>query len=180
MSAQLAGRTISAASQTAGKVKVTSPQKPSFSLGKVEISVRPSMQKAKNDYGTVVSVLKEDFHGFATGSIGAPDLNTVLTYAFPGECEYPWINFKPGYTQQQGWGGANVWQAGGTVCLNADGENFSHLNTPMLNVSGYQNIAIVRFDGVSDSLFSCLIREIRTLPSFASMPVRRKEWPIRL
>ncbi|ERJ65022.1 fibronectin type III domain protein [Porphyromonas gingivalis F0569] len=146
MSAQLAGRTISAASQTAGKVKVTSPQKPSFSLGKVEISVRPSMQKAKNDYGTVVSVLKEDFHGFATGSIGAPDLNTVLTYAFPGECEYPWINFKPGYTQQQGWGGANVWQAGGTVCLNADGENFSHLNTPMLNVSGYQNIAIVRFD----------------------------------
>lgn len=146
MSAQLAGRTISAASQTAGKVKVTSPQKPSFSLGKVEISVRPSMQKAKNDYGTVISVLKEDFHGFATGSIGAPDLNTVLTYAFPGECEYPWINFKPGYTQQQGWGGANVWQAGGTVCLNADGENFSHLNTPMLNVSGYQNIAIVRFD----------------------------------
>ncbi len=146
MSAQLAGRTISAASQTAGKVKVTSSQKPSFSLGKVEISVRPSMQKAKNDYGTVVSVLKEDFHGFATGSIGAPDLNTVLTYAFPGECEYSWINFKPGYTQQQGWGGANVWQAGGTVCLNADGENFSHLNTPMLNVSGYQNIAIVRFD----------------------------------
>lgn len=146
MSAQLAGRTISTASQTAGKVKVTSPQKPSFSLGKVEISVRPSMQKAKNDYGTVVSVLKEDFHGFVTGSIGAPDLNTVLTYAFPGECEYPWINFNPGYTQQQGWGGANVWQAGGTVCLNADGENFSHLNTPMLNVSGYQNIAIVRFD----------------------------------
>ncbi|KGN85004.1 hypothetical protein HR15_10260, partial [Porphyromonas gulae] len=91
------------------------------------------MQKAENDYGTVVSVLKEDFHGFTTGSIGAPDLNTVLTYVFPGECEYPWINFKPGYTHQEGWGAANVWQAGGTVCLNADGENFSHLNTPMLN-----------------------------------------------
>ncbi|WP_304297459.1 T9SS C-terminal target domain-containing protein [Porphyromonas gulae] len=145
-SAQLTGRTVSAVSQTAGKVKVAAPQKPSFSQGKVQVSVMPRKQKKANDYGTEVSILKEDFAGFTAGSIGAPDLNTVLTYAFPGECEYPWINFKPGYTHQEGWGAANVWQAGGTICLNADGENFSHLNTPMLNASGYENIVLVRFD----------------------------------
>lgn len=103
------------------------------------------VSKATSDYGTEVSILNEPFTGLPNGSVGNPDLNTILTLPYPGEAQYPWTNFKPGYLNMDNWGAENVWQAGGTICLNADGQNFSHLNTPMLNVSAHGGIVFVRF-----------------------------------
>ncbi len=113
-------------------------------FSKVDTERAPVMKVTKPDadYGTEINVLNENFAGLPNGSIGNPDLTTELTLA---DAEYPWMNFKPGYMNMEGWGAINAWQAGGTICLNANMQNPARLNTPMLDVSGQGGIVFVRF-----------------------------------
>ncbi len=95
----------------------------------------PSIRRVTNplSYGDSVTVLYEDFSKMPQGSIGNPDTSVELTS--DSISKYPvWINLKPEYTHQPGWGGHYIYPAGGVVSTSAgDGGN---LDTPMLDCSG--------------------------------------------
>ena len=100
-----------------------------------------------SDYGTIETILFEDFSKFATGSEENPDLDAELCWDWTtGVCESPWRNVDPSYTGVEGWGGANLFPAGGSVyMLNSllDGEG--HINTPDLDFTQYEGVAILEF-----------------------------------
>lgn len=109
-----------------------------------------SPSKSPSDYGTVETVMMEDFSKMTTGSVGAPDLETVLTDE--GLYEYPvWMNIKPEYTVLPQWGGSSVYSAGGTICIAAADVGDGKLNTPMLDVSKYDGVVFVEFKVRTDN-----------------------------
>lgn len=111
---------------------------------KVRIISQNEAKKAPSDYGTEVTILYEDFSKFSTGTLEAPDVDADIHAT---EFIYPWINVSSDYTTISGWGAENVYPAGGTAYLGADEiEGQAHINTPMLDVSGYCGIVFVRFN----------------------------------
>ena len=98
------------------------------------------------DYGTKVTVLTEDFAKFATGSVGDPDESVSLINP---DYKYPWINILDDYTQTPGWGGFNLYPAGGTACIDTR-KDYGHINTPMLNLAQYDRVAVLTFKARTD------------------------------
>ena len=97
------------------------------------------------DYGTLETILEEDFSKFATGSEAEPDMDTnvILDYG-TGECEYPWWNVNPEYTALPNWGGANIFPAGGMIyMLNSNYDGLAHINTPLCDFSKYSGGAAI-------------------------------------
>ena len=109
----------------------------------------PSIRRVTNplSYGDSVTVLYEDFSKMPQGSIGNPDTSVELTS--DSISKYPvWINLKPEYTHQPGWGGHYIYPAGGVVSTSAgDGGN---LDTPMLDCSGNQGVVFLEFKARTD------------------------------
>ena len=100
------------------------------------------------DYGTVEVVMEEDFSKFATGSEEAPDLETnVILDWTAGECEYPWWNVDPQYTNIPHWGGANLFPAGGKVyMLESLIDGPGHISTPLLDFTKFDGgVAFIEF-----------------------------------
>lgn len=120
-------------------------RQPHFSVRVIGKEANTAMHRANAnfaDYGTEVSILTQNFDGMTTGSISNPDKDTELLL---DEYEYPWWNMNPNYLGgQEHWGGSNIYSAGGCVCLDAQGEG-AHLSTPLLDCSGYDRIAVLRF-----------------------------------
>ena len=98
------------------------------------------------DYGTKVTVLTEDFAKFETGSVGNPDETVSLINP---NYKYPWINILDEYTQTPGWGGFNLFPAGGTACIDTR-KDYGHINTPMLNLAQYDRVAVLTFKARTD------------------------------
>lgn len=116
------------------------------SLHKAKSSVTARVLRAdetENPYGTVVEVMYEDFSKMSNGSFEEPDLNTNINYGM-GEYEYPWWNLKPEYTTLPNWGSDHAYPAGGMVYFDPV-EYGAHINTPLLNVAGYDGIAVLQF-----------------------------------
>lgn len=112
---------------------------------KIRVLQKGDAYKAAFDYGKEVTVTEEDFSLFATGTMEEPDRATKICLAW-GEYEYPWMNVLPEFTRIPGWGGSNLYSAGGTVYMESTEEDGQgHLNTPMLNVEGYGGIVICQF-----------------------------------
>ena len=100
------------------------------------------------DYGTIEIVMEEDFSKFATGSETEPDFDTNVIFDFQsGECEYPWWNVNPDYTNLPNWGGSNLYPAGGKVyMLESIFDGQTHINTPLLDFTNFDGgIAIIEF-----------------------------------
>ena len=113
------------------------------------LGIRKVTKAAQNEKGTIVNILSEDFSQFKTGKIGAPDFDADTKN--PAGYDYPWINQDDKLYSKPGWGGDNMFPAGGCVYLQADDETFqAHINTPMLNVAGYEGVAFIRFKARTD------------------------------
>ena len=119
-------------------------------MAQQKITASPSLRlQAINpaDYGTIETLLFEDFSKFATGTEENPDLNTTVCLDWMnGEADSPWTNVDPSYTNMPGWGGANLFPAGGAVYMvNSllDGEG--HISTPDLDFTPYGGVAILQF-----------------------------------
>lgn len=95
-----------------------------------------------SEYGTIQDILFEDFSLMTKGSVGAPDMDDEITYV--REDGNAWMTMKDGYTAQSGWGGGNIFQAGGTVAIANESEG-GHLNTCMMDVSGNDRVAFLEF-----------------------------------
>lgn len=133
---------------TRGVAKTTQLQKMGQALRKAKLSPAARFQTINpTDYGTIETILTEDFSKFATGSEENPDFDAVICLDWTtGDCESPWRNVDPAYTGVEGWGGANLFPAGGKVyMLNSllDGEG--HINTPDLDFTPYEGVAILEF-----------------------------------
>lgn len=99
------------------------------------------------DYGEIKTIMFEDFSKFATGTEAEPDLDTNICLDWQsGECDSPWRNIDPDYTQVPYWGGANLFPAGGTAyMLNSLFDGEGHINTPDFDFTPYEGVAIIEF-----------------------------------
>ncbi len=141
-----------------------------------ETATRPSrvpmLDNNLQRFGTMVPVLTESFANLTKGSVGNPDIpwdpaydnsldhlimSEVIWYS-TSDPEYKyddvWSNIKSQYIaphtwmgKTRDWGGTNVFQAGGTICLYGSvydqpmspigvAPTESHLNTPLLDLTG--------------------------------------------
>jgi len=137
----LTSATVSA--QTVDFKEMTTPTaKPGLTVRVVSDKEAPMRRAAGIDYGPEVSVLTQNFDGMTTGSIASPDMSTDLTLE---DYEYPWWNMNPAFMGgQEHWGTSSSYSAGGCICLDAQGQG-SHLSTPLLDLTGYDGIACIRF-----------------------------------
>ncbi|MDD7317401.1 MAG: T9SS C-terminal target domain-containing protein [Prevotella sp.] len=119
------------------------------SVGK--LNAGPAKMVAVDDptqFGTIQEVIFEDFSKMTTGKIGEPDRNTELTSNEISS--YPvWINLKPEYTLTEGWGGYNIYPAGGCVAIM--GDEGGKVNTPMLDCAGNQGVVFIQFKACTDN-----------------------------
>lgn len=142
----------SSAQSLRGRVETAKAAAPApFTLkaqARVAAPASPLRATTPTDYGTEEDVLTEDFSLMPTGSIGAPDETVVLTS--DSLSSYPvWIRMKPEYTHTPGWGGHEIYPAGGCVALSAT--EFTNLNTPMLDCSKHQGIVFLEFQARADA-----------------------------
>lgn len=94
------------------------------------------------DCGTVVTLLEEDFSKLTSGSEAEPDLQTDM-YLDNGN-NTTWDDMDPYYTHQPGWGETNVYPAGGMLYMNGN-RGFASINTPMVDCSARDGLAILQF-----------------------------------
>lgn len=116
-----------------------------FSKTRIEGGTR-MLQSGETDwtsYGKLVEIMSEDFSKMATGSIESPDLDTEINNYVPGGIW--WWNIKPEYTTLPNWGSHYAYSAGGCLYLNGNSGEGAQLNTPLLDVGGRCQIAIVQF-----------------------------------
>ncbi|MDY6408613.1 MAG: hypothetical protein SPK71_02070 [Prevotella sp.] len=107
-------------------------------------------KKAYDDYGELVSIFSEDFSKMTTGEVGAPDFATSVLMDL-GQYEYPWWNVKPEFTNQEHWGGINIWSAGGTVYLEATNDmGGARLSLPNVDGTAHGGKVIFRFKARTD------------------------------
>lgn len=112
-------------------------------------------RKAYDDYGELVRILYEDFSKMTTGEVGNPDFATSLCMDL-GEYEYPWWNVKPAFTDQEHWGGINIWSAGGTVYLEATTDmGGARLSLPNIDGTARGGKVILRFKARTDEGQTC-------------------------
>lgn len=95
-------------------------------------------------YGEEVQVLSENFSLVTSGSETNPDVDTHMWLSWD-EQHYVYLNMKEGYTHEGQWGCQSIYPAGGMVMFNADEDNGGRINTPMLDLSANNGIAILRF-----------------------------------
>lgn len=129
----------------------------------VTMMAQGPLRTSAEEYGELQSIFKEDFSKMTTGEVGAPDFNVEdFLLGFPDECEYPWWNLNPKYTNQEHWGGMNVWPAGGTVYLECD-ENTGGARVSLPNIDGSMNdgYVVLRFRARTESgkVNNCLFVE---------------------
>ena len=112
------------------------------------LGIRKVKENIPTDKGTVIDVIKEDFSKFTTGEYGKPDYNTDTKKE---NFDYPWINQDDSYYATPGWGGDNMYPANGCIYLVADDVSFqAHINTPMLDLSNHERVAIIKFKARTD------------------------------
>ena len=143
-----AGTSLSGASE----LKARNTQNP-FTIRNAQSPTVKTVAKAAKpksinplDYGTKVTVISEDFSLLETGEIGNPDATVKMVAT---EYKYPWINLKDEYFQTPGWGGFNVFPAGGVLCIDTK-KDYGHINTPMLNLAAYDRVAVLTFKARTD------------------------------
>lgn len=96
------------------------------------------------EYGEVVDFVNEDFSKMTTGSVGNPDTGTDINYENEDNA---WINMSGDYTQMFGWGSHSAFPAGGTLYIEQQG----NVNTPLLDLSGNDQMVIIQFDAFTGS-----------------------------
>lgn len=132
---------IPASSQVRSRTANAAPMTP-----EKEIKGAPYFKAITNplEYGTEVVTLNEDFSKFSTGTEDAPDFDANINFQNPDGIV--WINVLNEYTTMPGWGAHNAFPAGGKLFLNVvPKQEQGHVNTPMLDVSGYQGICFISF-----------------------------------
>lgn len=111
---------------------------------KCKVRVIPShgVNRVPRDYGQEVTIMLEEFSRMPTGTMENPDWATDITMENP---QYDWNNVLPDYTVLPGWGAENVYPAGNIAYMDGGENRFTHINTPQLDVSGYEGIIFVQF-----------------------------------
>lgn len=105
----------------------------------------PKILKAE-EYGQVVSILKEDFSKMTAGSEDSPETDVEITNNELSE--YPvWFNVDPQYTHEKFWGAGNAYQAGGMLFLEG---TEAKINTPTIKLNERQGNFFVRFRARTD------------------------------
>lgn len=142
----------------------------------------PMLDNDLQRFGTMIPVLKESFANLTNGSVGNPDIpwdpayGENIDHLIWNECIFydqsfsdfwdkyddVWSNLLPQYVpghewmgQMRYWGGTNVFEAGGTICLYGSvydeprsplgiAPTESHLNTPLLDLTG-SDVAYITF-----------------------------------
>lgn len=132
------------AARNAAAVADSRPQRAAVPGGlqkAAKLEAKDVKTEAKRAQTVEQNVLFEDFSLMASGSVGAPDLQTNILSS-EGYIYYD-------YVQTYGWAGINVYQAGGT-CYLADGTT-ALLMTPVLDLSGSGGEFTIRVSFMSDT-----------------------------
>lgn len=95
------------------------------------------------------AVLFEDFSKFTAGTEELPDTENIAVVA--GDEEDGTIAAE--FTAMPGWGGTDVYQAGGIAYIGTNPDSYfgGHINTPNLDLTGNGGVFTVRFKARSES-----------------------------
>lgn len=156
-------RTVASASPAKARVmSVTEAVNPA---AKPVFRAQEEQPQGPEAYGTLTTIIEEDFSLMTEGEVGNPYLTTpdgkdanLYDPALDKANDNVWQSMKPGYTHTEKWGAHYVYQAGGCVYLNSipeerdpasgmlikEGQQ-ADLNPTLFDNTDYDPYVIVRF-----------------------------------
>lgn len=121
------------------------------------------MRVAAEEYGTLTSILFEDFSLMKAGAEGEPDGMDLFDPNLSDIKGNVWQSMMPGYTHTKDWGCHNVFQAGGMIYMQSEPEERneigmlikegqqSQINPTLIDNTAYDPFVVIRFDARAEN-----------------------------